>query len=104
MHIVEPLLKLVIVDRTLPQIAVAKRPGRNDTETSPSPGSQRPWPAIPHHRRINLVLRPVAIDRSSRCLGDDRSHTLGDRAPGEAVDQRIFECEQSVPAADGEVD
>ena len=60
-------------DRPPPQIAVLLRPRRDDAEPAARPRADPAAAGAVDHRRVDLVLGAVAIDRGARRAGDDRA-------------------------------
>ena len=64
----EALLELLAVDRPAPKMAVLLRSSGNDAEPAAGAGRQRTQAGAVDHRRVDLVLGAVAIDRGTRGL------------------------------------
>ena len=86
-------------DRTPPQITVMRGARRNDPESAAGARAEAIASAALDHRRVDLVLGAVAVDRRSRCPCDHRSDAALERAPDEPVDEGILEARQRSPAA-----
>src|SRR5205814_6192884 len=93
---------LLGADRPPPQIAMLRGAGRDDPEAAAGPGADPAAPSAVDHRRVDLVLAAIAIDRGARSAGDDRSAAALQRAPYQAVDERIFKRGQRRLARRGE--
>src|SRR5205823_12994196 len=86
-RLAEPLVELLGADRPPPQIAMLRGAGRDDPEAAAGPDADPAAPSAVDHRRVDLVLAAIAIDRGARSTGDDRSAAALQRAPYQAVDE-----------------
>jgi hypothetical protein len=86
-----PLLQLLPVDWTSPEITVLLRAPGHDSEASARPRRHSTAPRAVHDRRIHFVLGPVAVDEGSGRLSDHCATASLDRSPHQAVDQGILE-------------
>ena len=94
MHLVEPVFELLRRDRLPPERSVARSSARDDPKPAASARTERADRTGPHHRRIDLVLRAVAVDRAARSAGNHRSNAHLDGARDELVHERVLEDEE----------
>jgi hypothetical protein len=103
-RLVEPFAELRGCDRAVPEIAVLLGSGGYDAEAAARAGGDpRPARAF-HDRGVDLVFAPVAVDRRPRRPGDHRAGAAPDRAPHQAIDERILERRKHRLAARRHVD
>jgi hypothetical protein len=86
----EPLIELLGADCTTPQIPMLRSAGWNDPEAAACSGADASPPSAVNDRRIDFVFAPIAVDRSAWCAGDHSTATPLERAPYQAIDERIF--------------
>ena len=76
-RLIEPVFQVGWTDRLPPKIAVGGRSGRNDAQAAPSAGRRPRQHRGPDDRRIDFILRPVAVDGRARSPGDDGADAGG---------------------------
>jgi hypothetical protein len=101
MRLAQAFVELLWTDRPPPQISMLLSSRRDDPQAAPGPGAHSPAPNAIDHRRVDLIFTPVAIDSSSGSPGDHCAAAALERAPYQAIDERIFESRQSGPAGSG---
>ena len=97
-RLVETFVELVGSDRPPPQETVLLRARRDDPETAASAGGHPAPPRPVDNRRIDIVLRPIAVDRRARSPRDHGAAAALKRSPYQPVDQRIFQSSERGPA------
>ena len=77
-------------------------PRGDNAEPASCPRADAAAPGSVDHRRVNLVLSAIAVDRRARRPGDDRAASALERAPDQPVDERVLQCRQRRLACRGE--
>ena len=98
----DPLFQLSLRNGSAPQVSVLLGPRRDNAKAAASAGGHIGAPGSVDHRRVDLVLAAIAIDRGARSTGDDRSAAALQRSPDQAVDERVFKRGQRRLARRGE--
>jgi hypothetical protein len=104
MRLVEPLIELLLADRTAPKESMLGRSRRNDPKPAAGAGGQPFAATALDDRRVDLLFGAIAIDRGSRRSRDHGADAALDCPPGEPIDEGIFEQGQRGPAGCGHCD
>jgi hypothetical protein len=96
-RLVKTLDQLKRGDRPSPQIAMLLRSRGDDPEPAARPRRHASAPRAVDHRRVDVVLGPVAIDRRPRSARDNRSAAALQRPPDQPVDERVLEAGEGPP-------
>ena len=88
--LVEPLVELLGRDRPAPQKPMLRGARGNDPKSAARARADSGAPGTFDHRRIDLILAAVAVDRCARGSRDHRAAAALEGAPHQAVDERIF--------------
>ena len=94
MSLVEPLVQLFGSNGAAPEIAVLRGPARNDAEAASCTRADAVSPRALDHRRIDLILAAIAVDRGAWRSCNDRAAAALESTPHETVDKWVFERRQ----------